>query len=317
MVISLIFTSIVYVLFSFARSVAQLMLAGLMDGFAEVPIWMCIQAIVADMPEGKKRGRAMGFYAAAWSAGFTFGPLVGGYLYGDLNGVNPAPFFVGGGVVLLSALLIALTNFPKPMLHTTISHGSFIRDLKNIRGFFPICILGVITAGVGSIVFKLFPAYASSIGLSSFEVGSIVGLSMLIRTLLFVPMGSLGDKIGFNRMVNYGLLGLAFIFACMMFARDFLQFALVLSVMAVAGTMLYPTLLAKASKIGEKQGIGRILSIYNFFTMVGWGIMPSIGGIIADLFDPTAPFLFSMLITLAAVIMNKSNLIKEKIRKIK
>jgi MFS family permease len=140
---------------------------------------------------------------------------------------------------------------------------------------------------------------------------------MLIRTLLFVPMGSLGDKIGFNRMVNYGLLGLAFIFACMMFARDFLQFALVLSVMAVAGTMLYPTLLAKASKIGEKQGIGRILSIYNFFTMVGWGIMPSIGGVIADLFDPTAPFLFSMLITLAAVIMNKSNLIKEKIRKIK
>ena len=65
-------------------------------------------ALVADLAGTDQRGRAYGLYTFAHSLGATIGPVLGGWLYDEVN--EAVPFYVNGVVLLFSAawVLIAL-----------------------------------------------------------------------------------------------------------------------------------------------------------------------------------------------------------------
>jgi MFS family permease len=275
------------------------LLIGLIDGIFEVPLWLCIQASVADLSKEETIGGAMGLYSTAWGIGFALGPFFGGYLYGMIGAKT---FIVGGLFVLFAALIAVCTKLPHPKLFETKMHeNKFFKNLKNMKFFLPICLSGFIAIGTSSVIFKLFPVYARYLGFAPFQIGFLMGISMLVRTILFIPMGNLGDRAGYDRMISAGLLGLALTFAGMVVAKNLLQWGAVLILMGISGSILMPALLSKASLVGKTRGLGYTLGIYNFFTVMGWGVMPTVGGIVADIFGPTTPYLFCTLILLLTI----------------
>jgi DHA1 family tetracycline resistance protein-like MFS transporter len=88
----------------------------LIMGFAPTLIWLFVgralagvcgatfataSAYAADISTPAQRARAFGLIGAAWGAGFTLGPAIGGVL-GDMSGAR-VPFFVAAGLALANS----------------------------------------------------------------------------------------------------------------------------------------------------------------------------------------------------------------------
>jgi DHA1 family multidrug resistance protein-like MFS transporter len=64
------------------------------------------EALVADSSGSEQRGMSFGFYAFASGLGAIVGPLVGGWLYDQVD--HAAPFYFTAALVFVGALLIVL-----------------------------------------------------------------------------------------------------------------------------------------------------------------------------------------------------------------
>jgi len=256
------------------------------QGAAEAPIWVNAQAATADLSPPSKRGRAMGIYGTSWAVGFAIGPLFGGLSYASLGAV---PTFQASALVALAAVAVLATmGLPAPK-----AIGGKIR----LKGLAPACSIGLIYVGVVAVIFILFPAYASrrvaegGLGMSPSDIGLLLAVFMGIRGLLFVPMGRLSDRLGPNPVIRAGLLGLVVGVAGLAFATNHLLIALVLILLAIAEGAVYPAVMSIVTQVNGGRNRGYVLGIFNAVAMVGWGLMPGVGGVLADTLGPTIPYL--------------------------
>jgi MFS family permease len=79
--------------------------------------------------------------------------------------------------------------------------------------------------------------------------------------------------------------------------------------LAAAAGSIYPAVMSMVSKIGG-QTSAYLLGIFNGVTVLGWAVMPPIGGFLADAVTPTVPYLMSALISFVALIMLRKILVK-------
>ncbi|HTD34497.1 MAG TPA: MFS transporter, partial [Candidatus Elarobacter sp.] len=103
LIVSQVGSTISWAMLAFAPSIAVVVLARAIEGFSGGNIGVT-QAYVGDLVEPKRRGAAFGYLGAAFSAGFVFGPALGGWLaerYGFA-----VPFLVAA---LLQILTLVLT----------------------------------------------------------------------------------------------------------------------------------------------------------------------------------------------------------------
>lgn len=100
LLIGLIGSSVSYVVFGLARSLAVLLLSRVIAGImgANIPV---AQAYIADSTSAERRARGMGLIGAAFGLGFIFGPAIGGGLSRWGYGV---PGFVAAGVSFAGAV---------------------------------------------------------------------------------------------------------------------------------------------------------------------------------------------------------------------
>jgi len=162
------------------------------------------------------------------------------------------------------------------------------------------CIAGFVSFSEGSIIYTLFPAYASYLNFLPVQIGILLTIYMVGRTVLFMPLGELVDRLGCKFMIMLGLLGISAPFAAITRATSFWQFALIAVLLSVLGGALYLGALTAASSIGGAEKRGRILGVYGIVTGLGWSVAPVVGGMAADLIAPTAPYTLCALLALLA-----------------
>ena len=76
----------------------------------------------------------------------------------------------------------------------------------------------------------------------------------------------------------------------------------IIIILAISEGSIYPAVMSIVSKIG-KQTSAYLLGIFNGVAMLGWGILPPIGGFLADAIEPTLPFFMCALISLTALVV--------------
>ena len=134
LLVSLIGTSIGFLLMGFASSLPLLFLARIIDGATGGNI-STAQAYIADVTPPEKRSRGMGLIGAAFGLGFIFGPAIGGVLS---HFSLAAPFFFAAALAAVNALLVylmlpeSLTAEHKGQAHRQPSTLQILRESKGL-----------------------------------------------------------------------------------------------------------------------------------------------------------------------------------------
>jgi len=178
-------------------------------------------ALISTIAEKKKIGFAFGFHKTLDKAGAILGPIVA---YGiiTLLGQNLGSFQVVFRTAVIPALLsvciMALFVREKPVQPATLSHAGFFSNYKFLGKPFQryLKIAGFFSLAYFSFAFLLLKAYTAG-----FEIKDVVLLYALFNvsfTLISIPVGKIGDRIGrraviISEYILYALMCLGFIFA--------------------------------------------------------------------------------------------------------
>jgi DHA1 family multidrug resistance protein-like MFS transporter len=301
--------SIAYLL---SQSVNHLILIRFLQGIASAMVLPIAQAYAGEITPPGREGWMMGTLNIALYGGLGGGPILGGMLK-DVFNIRAS--FLGMGFVCISGfILCALLLPPRDQEHIRIRSKEPVnyRELfKNryIAGIFLFRFIGTICIGT---IWAFAPLFADKIfGFSSFAIGMVITLSVLMSAILMAPMGYLADNL--NKLVMLGLGGFITAFAMIIFtlAREPWMLFAASIILGIGGGIAVPTGLAITVIVGRlKESMGSIMSIMIMAHSFGMIIGPILAGIMMDFIDIRIAFagsaILMVLATLATLYMMRS-----------
>ena len=99
------FAALSYVAFAYAPSLWAAIGIRVVSGFFSGTLSVA-QGFIADVSPPERRAKTMGYFGAAFSLGFAFGPVLGGVFAGEAVAAESfrPPIFIAGGLALLASI---------------------------------------------------------------------------------------------------------------------------------------------------------------------------------------------------------------------
>lgn len=270
-------------LFGFGQKVEILYISRILGGISAAFIMPAVTAFVADITSLRERPKAMGYVAAAISAGFIIGPGIGGFL--AEHGTR-LPFFFAAGLGLLGAVfsMIILKEPDRPKIEkkdAVVVKSGFRRVLEPMY-LIPMIIILVSSFGLAAFetVYSLFVDYKFSF--TAKDIALIITVSGVLGIIFQVlTFDRIVAKIGEIRLIQVCMgVSVLFIFA-MIKVSSYWSILLVTFVIFLMFDLIRPALTTYLSKIaGNEQGF--VGGLNSTFTSIGNIIGPSIAGILFD-----------------------------------
>ena len=281
LLVSLLGTSLGFLILGFATTLWMLFLGRIIDGISGGNI-STAQAYIADVTTKEDRAKGMGLIGAAFGLGFVFGPAIGGVL--SRWGIN-VPFLFAGTLAFANAILLYFTLpetvTPDHPARTSAASGrgwgQLIVSLKNPRlGFvMTIYFLSIVAFSIMTAVFSLFMLFR--LGYDAFHNGWVFAYVGVISAIIQGGLiGKLVKRFGEPALaVTGGLL-----FSASLFVVPFIGPAIGLigilstgAVTAIGQALSGPSLSSLASKsagAGEQGGVlGAMQSVASLARAVG------------------------------------------------
>ncbi|MER2172197.1 MAG: MFS transporter, partial [Psychrobacillus psychrodurans] len=268
-------------LFGLGQDVKVLYISRILGGISAAFIMPAVTAFVADVTSLRDRPKAMGYVAAAISAGFIIGPGIGGFLaeYG-----TRLPFFVAAVLGLIGGVF-SLVILKEPERAREEKEGvakpRFRKVLEPIY-LIPMIIILVSSFGLAAFetVYSLFVDH--KYGFTPKDIALIITVSGILGIIFQVlTFDRLVGKIGEIRLIQICIgVSTIFIFA-MIKVSAYWSILLVTFVIFLLFDLMRPALTTYLSKIaGNEQGF--VGGLNSTFTSIGNIIGPSIAGILFD-----------------------------------
>jgi MFS family permease len=255
-------------------------------------------ALMAVSTEKQTRGGSMGVYVTGRMAGFTIGPLIGGYLY-DHFGFN-VTFYAGAIFIGLAMILVQLWVRELPIEVSPKERQPFrIIDRELLTS-------GIVGAGFATFVmasaFSMMTPLEEQFNIrlheSALDFSFAFSALMLSRLLFQIPLGRLSDRLGRKPLIIAGLILMAPVTALLGESRTTLQLTLLRVIQGVASAGIAAPAFALAADLSKTGGEGRQMSITTMGFGLGIAIGPLIAGVLAVLsFD--LPFVIGGFMSLA------------------
>ncbi len=267
-------------------------LQGLLAGFVPASI-----ALVATNTPEKHIGYALGVMSTAGASGGIIGPLIGGFV-SHLWG-NREAFLFSAGVVLVAAL-IATFFVKEENTNRTGTRSNVREDLRTAVANRPLMwVLGLALMVTMSVMLlePLLTVYVLQLGISQKDASlssGIIFASVGIATILAAPLwGKIGGKVGFSKVLLFGLIGggignLLQYFFTNLYGFGFLRFFYGLFFAAV-----YPAINAMIVKVTEAEFRGRAFSLNQSATQLATMLGPVIGGLLGSLIPIRSVFIIN------------------------
>ncbi len=163
----------------------------IMQGLGSAAVIPAANALVADLVAADRRGRAYGLMAAATSAGFALGPMLGG-VAGAASGLA-APFVVGT-VLNLMAFFLTLMTIPgqgRGSLHTPLPKAQVVPLLARRWPYFWVMFAWM---GLNGMYDTAWSLYIQSLGAGKWLIGVSFTLFSLPLLLFNVAGGRIADR---------------------------------------------------------------------------------------------------------------------------
>ncbi len=173
------------------------------------------------------------------------------------------------------------------------------------RLFLSLCLLILVNQLGFGLITPVLPAYARSFGLSAGAVGLVIGVYGLARFLANVPAGQLAERRGRKPVLILGTAITTVASALMATAASLGQLLLYRLLAGFGAATVLTGGQVMVGDLATPENRGRMMSLYQGFFLIGVGLGPSLGGLLADRFGLRAPFvayaLFSGLACLVAL----------------
>lgn len=150
---------------------------------------------------------------------------------------------------------------------------------------------------IGGVIVPVLPLYASTLGLSSFQLGVVFAAYSAALLFLSIPMGVLSDKFGRRKIMITGMVFLTVTTVAFSFANSFLTLSLIRLLQGVGASATWsvgPALIADLFPHKERGGKMGLAMAGNSF---GFLFGPVVGGFLYDWGGYAAPFWLSACIT--------------------
>jgi len=263
--------------FAYARSLAALFLARMLQGAADAATWVVGFALITDLYAEDERGRAMGLAMGGSTLGIIIGPLLGGWLY-EIGGIR-LPFLV---VAALAAIDLIVFTIVTPATVTVKVAAASMWKVLTLR---PIAICALLIVAAAATMAMLEPVmplvFESRLGLSPASIGTLFGIAGLASSAMHPVYGRLSDRGGGRRLMLMGLTGSAAILPILNFAADFRSAAVVMTLTWMTFGLIITPSLAYFAQIASEAGVtayGVVYGIYNVAWAVGLMAGPALGG---------------------------------------
>ena len=270
--------------FGLANDYAWLFVARSAAGIASAAVLPSVMAYVADITTSEERGRGMGLMGAAMGLGFILGPAIGGIM-----GSHDMPFFVAGGLSLLT-FLFALVLLPESLQkgltdaeledrHEWISPREIFRQTTLKSPLTPLFLVAFFSTFSFAGLEMTFPLFIEDnwdygereMGWMFMFMGAIV---VLLQGGL---LGRLINRFGERRIILTGLLLNALGMVLLLKAYTFVTLTVYLTITGIGNQLIRPTntsWISKQTRIGQGAAIG----IMDAFLSLGRILGPLLGG---------------------------------------
>jgi multidrug resistance protein len=153
--------------------------------------------------------------------------------------------------------------------------------------------------GFGIIV-PVTPIYARTFGVSEAAIGLVVAIYGLGRFLFSVPVGQAADRFGRKRTIFVGTILTCVGSLLCGLAGDFTQLLIFRFIAGIGSTTVITGTQIVVADVATRENRGRMMSTYQGFFSFAVGVGPSVGGVVALLSGPRAPFFVFACLTLVA-----------------
>src|SRR2546429_2708893 len=288
LLISLIGTSLGFLILGFAATLWMLFLGRIIDGISGGNI-STAQAYIADVTTTENRAKGMGLIGAAFGLGFVFGPAIGGIL--SRWGIN-VPFLFAGGLAFANAILLYFTlpetvtpDHPaRASAATGRGWGQLFVSLKNPRLGFVLTIyfLSIVAFSIMTASFSLFMMFR--LGYDAFHNGWVFAFVGIISAVIQGGLiGKLVKRFGEPLLIIVGAL----LFSASLVAIPFVTLASGLTALLVLGAataigqaLSAPSLSSLASKTASAGEQGGVLGVMQSVASLARAVGPSLAAVL-------------------------------------
>jgi len=299
--------------YSMATNVNQIMLIRAIEGLAWAAFFPSIEALTTDVSSVSAVGRTMGLSTASYGAGFALGSLLAGTL-ASYFGYRYTFLFYLASAILATVLGLTMVREPKKIvLHQlnpskTTSKSIGLRHRANILAD----LISMVYSIVLMTILTLLPVYAEGLGIEVFSIGILMMMLWVARITSFLNAGRLSDKMGRKLVLTPSLAGLAIGSFLLAVSETWLTLVLAVIVIGLSLGALFPVSIALISDYVPSSQRGVAMGMFETASAVGQTIGPAVGGVLAERFSPSYPYLFcaiaSMICTLVASIFLKKRM---------
>ncbi|MCB0753712.1 MAG: MFS transporter, partial [Ignavibacteriae bacterium] len=251
--VSLLLTSISYIIFSFAHTFLLLLVSRMLAGFGGSNIAVA-QAYIADVTTPKERTKGMGMIGAAFGLGFVFGPMLGGILSGygyEVVGYTAAGFsflaFTFASIFLKESLVVKSENQKQSRKFFSIKSVTEIFEQKRLAFF--VLIFFIIVFSMANI-YGTFAILAYKVyGFEDRQIGYLFGIIGLVGAIVQGGLlRQVSKYVSDEKLVISGIFFMMIGLTGLPYGVNFLGVAIFGGVLAIGTGILQPTILGLVSK---------------------------------------------------------------------
>ncbi|MHC1573323.1 MAG: MFS transporter [Candidatus Syntropharchaeales archaeon] len=280
--------ALVEVFYYLNENLIFLTLLQLVIGVLMITIFVTAEAFIRDVSPPEMRGRVRSFYGTWITAGYLFGPIVGGWI-GDNYSIR-LPFLVSA-VLILSSLLFLIdvkdgdrVLVPDKPMKKKIS---FIKPLKRFLSLGG----GVRYLSINAIVLYFWyatkwiygPLYLLYLGFDLNIVGLWLAASLLPLIIFQIPAGMFGDRIGKDRVILFGVVISAIFIAPLGFISNLNGLIFMILLISSGSAMIEPLINARITDIIPKENYGEYSGAFEAAKIIGCVTGPILTGFIVEL----------------------------------
>ena len=291
LIISLIGSTIAYVMLAFAETLTMVIISRVLSGLMAGNISIAF-AYVADITDEENRSAGLGKVSAALGLGFMTGPAIGGFLAGnDIENANYVLTALAGAGINVIALIGAIL-FLKESLPDS--------DRKSMDGLFKIFKKETFKPGEKIIFFALCGLFFYS-GMSLMDaICPLWAISVIIQGGLIGPLTKLFGEI---KLVQLAAVFMMIGLSLMGSAISVLTLWIGLFFYGCGAAMFNPSLSSLVSKSANANEKGLFLGQYQSACALGRILGPTFSGILFSQISTSAPLYTGAMLGIPVIVL--------------